>query len=209
MTPEEALKILGLKVGAKRAAVEWAYRKAALKHHPDRNPGDGEAAARFQRVHQAYCVLTGKSVAPDTLESDSLTCISDALAAALNGCVSRGVDPNAVDLLVGVRTDLATRLKENQDAVKNAVKVKGQLESVKGRFKGPIAETLSGLIDFQIAHVQKQLDHSTRMILCLKRAQQKLEGCSYDSIKSTIAEYLAKQRLVTLREMNGASTAGF
>ena len=36
-----------------------AYRKGAVKHHPDKNPGDAEAAARFTEISEAYTVLMG------------------------------------------------------------------------------------------------------------------------------------------------------
>ena len=35
-----------------------AYRKKALKYHPDKNPDDPTAAERFQRLSKAYNVLT-------------------------------------------------------------------------------------------------------------------------------------------------------
>src|ERR1700753_2820967 len=35
-----------------------AYKREALKHHPDRNPGDATAEAKFKEVTEAYQVLT-------------------------------------------------------------------------------------------------------------------------------------------------------
>lgn len=59
----EAYRILGLSAGAIRNDVKSAYRRLALATHPDRNPNDPDAAAKFSRVQGAYeRILTGASV---------------------------------------------------------------------------------------------------------------------------------------------------
>src|SRR5690242_17315626 len=50
-------KILGLTPAATPAEVKKAYRKLAFEHHPDRNPGDPQAAARFIEITEAYETL--------------------------------------------------------------------------------------------------------------------------------------------------------
>ena len=51
---EVAYDVLRLPLDAPRADVKSAYRKRALETHPDRNPNDPWAAARFRRVQSAY-----------------------------------------------------------------------------------------------------------------------------------------------------------
>lgn len=53
----DALKALDLDADAGDEAVKAAHRRLAKEHHPDRNPGDEKAAARFQAVQAAYDVL--------------------------------------------------------------------------------------------------------------------------------------------------------
>lgn len=51
-------KILGLEPDATTDEIKRAYRKLALKYHPDRNPGDKEAEEKFKEINEAYQVLS-------------------------------------------------------------------------------------------------------------------------------------------------------
>lgn len=51
-------EILGISKSASLDQIKSAYRKAALQHHPDRNPGDKEAETRFKEAAEAYAVLS-------------------------------------------------------------------------------------------------------------------------------------------------------
>ncbi|MBX3188158.1 MAG: molecular chaperone DnaJ [Labilithrix sp.] len=50
--------VLGVDRGAAADDVRKAYKREALKHHPDRNPGDAAAEAKFKAVNEAYQVLS-------------------------------------------------------------------------------------------------------------------------------------------------------
>ncbi|MFM9024957.1 MAG: DnaJ domain-containing protein, partial [Planctomycetaceae bacterium] len=51
-------EVLGVERKATSAQITEAYRKLALKYHPDRNPGDEVAAARFKEAARAFEVLS-------------------------------------------------------------------------------------------------------------------------------------------------------
>ncbi len=51
-------EVLGVEKGASAEEIKKAYRKAAMKYHPDRNPGDKEAEAKFKECGEAYEVLS-------------------------------------------------------------------------------------------------------------------------------------------------------
>jgi molecular chaperone DnaJ len=50
-------EVLGIPRNASDADIKSAYRKQALKYHPDRNQGDAEAEERFKEAAEAYSVL--------------------------------------------------------------------------------------------------------------------------------------------------------
>ena len=57
-TQVDYYEVLGCERAASDAEIKSAYRRMALKHHPDRNPGDSEAEARFKQAAEAYGVLS-------------------------------------------------------------------------------------------------------------------------------------------------------
>ncbi len=58
MSKRDYYEVLGVERGADAQTIKSAYRKLAMQYHPDRNPGDGEAEARFKEVGEAYAVLS-------------------------------------------------------------------------------------------------------------------------------------------------------
>ncbi|OAA43221.1 protein mitochondrial targeting protein (Mas1) [Metarhizium rileyi] len=58
MSSEDYYVVLGIERTASEAEIKKAYRKTALQNHPDKNPGNAEAEAKFKLATEAYEVLT-------------------------------------------------------------------------------------------------------------------------------------------------------
>ena len=57
MAKRDYYETLGVVRTASDAEIKAAYRKLAMKHHPDRNPGDAQSEIRFKEINEAYEVL--------------------------------------------------------------------------------------------------------------------------------------------------------
>ncbi len=51
-------QILGVSRNATQEEIKSAFRKLAMKYHPDKNPGNKEAEAKFKEINEAYEVLS-------------------------------------------------------------------------------------------------------------------------------------------------------
>ncbi len=58
MAKRDYYEVLGVSKDATKEEIKKAYRKLAMKYHPDRNPGDKEAEEKFKEAAEAYGVLS-------------------------------------------------------------------------------------------------------------------------------------------------------
>src|SRR6187402_2860464 len=57
-TKRDYYDVLGVKRDASDSQISSAYRKLAVKYHPDSNPGDAEAVGKFKEAAEAYEILS-------------------------------------------------------------------------------------------------------------------------------------------------------
>src|SRR5262249_19735664 len=57
MAKQDFYEVLGVARSASSDELKRAYRKLAMQHHPDRNPGDKSAEQKFKEINEAYDVL--------------------------------------------------------------------------------------------------------------------------------------------------------
>src|SRR5690625_1493898 len=60
MAKRDYYEILGVERGASEQEIKEAYRRIAMKYHPDRNPDDKDAENKFKEATEAYEVLSNE-----------------------------------------------------------------------------------------------------------------------------------------------------
>ena len=86
MSKRDYYEVLGIGREANEQQIKSAYRKLALKHHPDRNPGDKKAEEAFKEAAEAYAIIS---------DPEKRTLYDRFGHAGVSGAAAGGFDPNA------------------------------------------------------------------------------------------------------------------
>ena len=85
MASPDPYATLGVSRNASDAEIKRAFRKLARKHHPDRNPNDAAAEAKFKEVQAAYEMIGDASKRQEYEQKSAWkTCLVEAVDALLS-----------------------------------------------------------------------------------------------------------------------------
>ena len=156
MSPHE---VLGVPADADAESIKKAYRRLARKHHPDRNPGDFEAARRFQAVQDAYDALTGGKPPSDQLPPVISEILSAHFVGALQNLMKSGRSIHNVDFMAMIRSSLEDFRKQQKAAVESMAKLADALAGAEGRFTTEEGQDnlLDGLREHHLAGLRKEI----------------------------------------------------
>lgn len=195
--------VLGVPRDAAPEAITKAYRKLAGRHHPDRNPGDAEAEARYKEIVDAYAVLgnqesrarydeTGEipKDRKNPTDRDYLDILQPFLMRTMQdliGPFGRGV--NQTDIVKVVRGHVETAMGQLQDRVDTITHAVIEGEKACERFEADdgYPNLLAGFIRDQIKQLKKELEGVEYEIERFGRALEYLSHCRYltDAAKKT------------------------
>jgi curved DNA-binding protein CbpA len=185
--------LLGIERTATADEVKAAYRRAAMEHHPDRNPGDDEAIKRFQQVKLAYEILsddekratydaTGRI--PEAGKDPEAAMREDAIAIFMEAMNQAGPVPSQRDMISIMEIIIAGKQNTLRHSLQQTRSQIAGMEKVKGRFKrrpdasGP--NVISGFIEGNIASMNAQCARFEEMIEHGNKLLEYIETYTFD-----------------------------
>ena len=91
MSKRDYYEVLGVVRTASDGEIKSAYRKLAMKHHPDRNPGDKDAEEKFKEAAEAYAILADGEAGYSSPRSEKTTRSRGSVDGGTAGSLRRSV----------------------------------------------------------------------------------------------------------------------
>jgi len=192
MNPYETLEV---RRNASLKTITKAYRRLAMASHPDRNPGDPEAAARFEAVQRAYDLLrdpdrrrrydeTGDASQPRATQhpdADLVPVLSACLSQVVDQLVEQGQRAQSVDVVRHMREWLRDARGQREKTLKKIERVLAFYAEATGRLRVGEGENLVGsAARTHVENLTTQQDHLRGELALAKRAGEYLDRYSYD-----------------------------
>lgn len=190
-------EVLGVRKNATAKTVLKAYRRLAMQYHPDRNPGDAEAAARFEAVQRAYELLrdparrkrydeTGDASEPRAATSpdaEVMTVLGPCLGQTVEQLAGQGMRAEAVDVVKYMRDWIRDATRQRTDAKAKAARVLKFYEGMADRLKEKTdggEDLLGSVARIHVANLKTQVEQLTAEIALADRAAKYLDRYGYE-----------------------------
>ena len=154
MAKRDYYEILGAQRDASAGELKAAYRKLAMRHHPDRNPGDKAAEQRFKEINEAYEILKdeqrraaydqfghaafegGPGGRPGGFDFGSFADVFDDLFGEFMGGRRRGAHSRGADLRYNLEISLEEAFTGKQAQIRVPTTVRCEVCNATGSSKG-------------------------------------------------------------------------
>lgn len=164
-----------------------------MQFHPDRNPGDAVAEARFKEIAEAHAVLndperrkhydaTGETGSAINREMEALLVqVSAMLSAVMNQLAATGESAHEVDVVQMMREDVKTRKLKVREGLYHLQRVRDNLKEAKDRFVVNGQDNVfKKMVESHLGQVQEQTKLAESE---LKKADGLLEFLSHYTFK--------------------------
>ena len=193
-------EILGVEPTATPDEVLKAYRRLAMQYHPDRNPGDDDAARAYREVTEAYEVLgdparraaydaDGTTAPRPNPDQELVDVLAPLLQRVMNGMQSFGPRPEDQDVAAAVKAYLASMIADAERQVADLERVHALFSKVCGRFevKRGTPDLLNELAAAKTKAVGEQIRIGKAELDRLTRVKKYLDGVTYRRDKKSAA----------------------